>query len=506
MNLILQAILGLTIVQGVVGNAPKMLWTDCPDDDVCDKCLDVAFESGNDIACLNEKFPETECILEGNFMNGGARVFVSSEQCINGGDMDQIQVSFTDSRCPDMAMFEVDAESGFSTSEMKMPVGMVDEVKWPEISKDREESQDREDREFPANGFTLKLAIRYDTLFAAQFPGVEETRIQAVMGHVQTMYQWNSLDANMCLDTISIKAYDGAITTNDLTVLGPHVDTNESEDPNLFVFITHLNPPSGGGSFTVGIAWGGVVCYPDNINVNGGTNNGKGFRISINSWVSSDLALSETIAHEIGHNLNMEHDFDPSPGDTRECTTDGSSCTGIGGVMDYFGDTTKWTCCSNADFKALYDAGSADCLTACTDTPTTTAAPTTTTAASTGPTTTPSPTPAPKCKKANGPSGTVESPGFPDLPNGMDESCWKVKCDGGNKMLYVKSEVAYELAYNCEDGESGESSSEECEDIWPKKKCKKKCNAKKCKKDQKCKKNCKNTCKLCDDRILAPFY
>ena len=69
-----------------------MLWTDCPDDETCDKCLDVAFESGNDIACLNEKFPDTECILEGNFINGGAIVFVSSEQCINGGDMDHIQV------------------------------------------------------------------------------------------------------------------------------------------------------------------------------------------------------------------------------------------------------------------------------------------------------------------------------------------------------------------------------------------------------------------------------
>ena len=69
-----------------------MLWTDCPDDDNCDKCLDVAFKSGNDIACLNEKFPDTECILEGNFINGGAIVFVSSEQCINGGDMDHIQV------------------------------------------------------------------------------------------------------------------------------------------------------------------------------------------------------------------------------------------------------------------------------------------------------------------------------------------------------------------------------------------------------------------------------
>ena len=82
-----------------------------------------------------------------------------------------------DSRCPDMAMFEVDAETGFSTSEMNnWPSGMVDEVKWPEISEDREESQDRKDRTFPANGFELNLAIRYDNLFAAQFPGQETTK------------------------------------------------------------------------------------------------------------------------------------------------------------------------------------------------------------------------------------------------------------------------------------------------------------------------------------------
>ena len=83
-----------------------------------------------------------------------------------------------------MAMFEVDADSGFSISErkkrMKMPVGMVDEVKWPEISKDQKRIQnnetDRQTPSIPENGFKLNLAIRYDSLFAAKFPGTEEKR------------------------------------------------------------------------------------------------------------------------------------------------------------------------------------------------------------------------------------------------------------------------------------------------------------------------------------------
>ena len=33
-----------------------------------------------------------------------------------------------------------------------------------------------------------------------------------------------------------------------------HVANNESEDPNVFVYITHLVPPPG-GSYVVGVAW-----------------------------------------------------------------------------------------------------------------------------------------------------------------------------------------------------------------------------------------------------------
>ena len=49
-----------------------------------------------------------------------------------------------------------------------------------------------------------------------------------------------------------------------------------------------------------------------------------------------------------------------------------------------FQTTTKWSCCSNADFKELYDSGLADCLLACTDAPPTTNTPPTTTATPTG--------------------------------------------------------------------------------------------------------------------------
>ena len=75
---------------GVFGATPKMFWTECS---VCDKCLDVKFEVGNDIACLNRKFPGKNCIFEGSFINGpNTRVFVSSSQCLLDGTLNKIQV------------------------------------------------------------------------------------------------------------------------------------------------------------------------------------------------------------------------------------------------------------------------------------------------------------------------------------------------------------------------------------------------------------------------------
>ena len=46
------------------------------------------------------------------------------------------------------------------------------------------------------------------------------------------------------------------------------------------------------------------------------------------------MKLPQTIAHQIGHGLNMGHDYGTSSSNARTCPTDGSSCTGIGGVLD----------------------------------------------------------------------------------------------------------------------------------------------------------------------------
>jgi hypothetical protein len=40
------------------------------------------------------------------------------------------------------------------------------------------------------------------------------------------------------------------------------------------------------------------------------------------------------MAHEVGHNTGMLHDFDDQTGNDRY-DSQGNSCTNIGGVMDY---------------------------------------------------------------------------------------------------------------------------------------------------------------------------
>jgi len=206
-----------------------------------------------------------------------------------------------------------------------------------------------------AGCYTLNLKIFYDNDFLAEFGADVESRIEAVMGHAQTIYNFGTLDAKMTFAVSSIEHYDGVTeaTGEDLEILRDDFIPTDPDSPDLYVFFTYKNNEAG----TVGIAWTGVACLSDN---------NKGYRASINEYFVDDLTTAEIVAHEIGHNLNKKHDFDGSPGVSRFCDVGGEDCTNDGGVMDYFQDPVdKWTCCSNSDFANLFADNQPFCLTEC---------------------------------------------------------------------------------------------------------------------------------------------
>ena len=72
----------------------------------------------------------------------------------------------------------------------------------------------------------------------------------------------------------------------------------------------------------------------------------------------------QSLAHELGHNLNFGHDFTADKTIPR-LDSKGRPCSGIGSIMEYSkgdqGDKRQWSTCSVEDFTALVNQFP-DCL------------------------------------------------------------------------------------------------------------------------------------------------
>jgi hypothetical protein len=68
--------------------------------------------------------------------------------------------------------------------------------------------------------------------------------------------------------------------------------------------------------------------------------------------------MFKNLAHELGHNLGMLHDFTGVYASPKKVLLDskGQTCTDIGGVMDYYVTVTRWSSCSNEFFYKLYNS------------------------------------------------------------------------------------------------------------------------------------------------------
>ena len=64
--------------------------------------------------------------------------------------------------------------------------------------------------------------------------------------------------------------------------------------------------------------------------------------------------MLQIVAHEIGHNLGMLHDF--NGGNTNSQRYEGGQlCTNVGGIMDYRSNPYRWSACSVGDFTRYYN-------------------------------------------------------------------------------------------------------------------------------------------------------
>ena len=69
------------------------------------------------------------------------------------------------------------------------------------------------------------------------------------------------------------------------------------------------------------------------------------------------------VAHEIGHNMGMDHDFLNEDAKQKRVDSKGRPCTGVGGIMDYNQKSyDKWSTCSVEDFSKYFNSMKTFCL------------------------------------------------------------------------------------------------------------------------------------------------
>jgi len=185
----------------------------------------------------------------------------------------------------------------------------------------------------------LQVRIGYDDGFNNHLGGASkaEAYIAAIWTHLQVNYCHSSLGSKVLVERLpGIKHYTGKkLKGNGKSLKKMYSHTDEdlgSADLMLYMGFDGPNWSQGGG-----IAYGPVVCEP-------GYNK---YKQSINCYGTSHSDMGALLAHEIGHNLGMEHDFDQTHGGN------GGPCNGQG-IMSYGEPPLQWSECSVKDFTAHY--------------------------------------------------------------------------------------------------------------------------------------------------------
>merc|ERR1711935_489270 len=185
----------------------------------------------------------------------------------------------------------------------------------------------------------MQIKIHYDSTFNADTSDVSSYLDQMVT-HVQSHFCQISLGTQIHIEAIGGYTYHADQTwkaepdSNSLSGPIKDIAAADNSGADLGVFMCKDSEFYG----VVGLAWVGTMCKTYY----------SGYNAGVNEKRENVLATSEVVAHEMGHNMGMLHDFDEDHGGSN------GPCDGTG-IMSYGSAPNVWSTCSRADFLALYN-------------------------------------------------------------------------------------------------------------------------------------------------------
>jgi len=195
-------------------------------------------------------------------------------------------------------------------------------------------------------GYKIRVWVYYDDRWKKRFGEESDTRADAVMALVDEMFSEETLQTQLHFTVESVNHVPGSGTFGAYGVNKEVIRNIAAENslnpngPDLNVFLTGTG--SGGGT-----AWLSSICKKGHTKL----------KSSVTGWYYDDEYTAEIVAHEIGHNLGMYHDFSEGWGDVNKTTgfrqrEEGVDCRGY---MDYSSKTDGWSACSVHDFTYRFN-------------------------------------------------------------------------------------------------------------------------------------------------------
>jgi len=185
----------------------------------------------------------------------------------------------------------------------------------------------------------MQIKIHYDSTFNADTSDVT-TYLDQMVTHVQAHFCQISLGTQIAVEAIGGYTYHADQTWKAEPNFGSldtpikNIAAADTSGADLGVFMCKDSAFYG----VVGLAWVGTMCK-----------GWAGYNAGVNEKRGNVLATSEVVAHEMGHNMGMLHDFDSSHGG------EDGACNGKG-IMSYGSAPNVWSTCSKNDFLALYNS------------------------------------------------------------------------------------------------------------------------------------------------------